>query len=154
MLINNSSREIKFRAIKVADNKVIYGSAISDQVFCYPQESGCSWLFNPNDINHTLGWNKVYTNSINQYINFKDNKSVEIYENDKVKCNWWLDYSGNDVIGTVKIVDACATVEFDEPQFDRISGILRLRHYVKCFIVNHAIEVISTPTTQGATNAQ
>lgn len=67
-----------------------------------------------------------------------DRGEREIYEGDRVRC--W-DGKGASWTGTVQMNDGCWDVEYDTPQWHPGEQYPRMRLYVKCFMVNHAIEV-------------
>lgn len=65
---------------------------------------------------------------VNYYIGLKDKNNKELYEDDIVDCGF---ADGHHEIGVVKFIDGCFDVVFSWG-----------RDYVKCFIINHAIEII------------
>ena len=76
---------------------------------------------------------------LEQSSGFKDRNEKEIYQGDRVKVDG---ATGRSWLGTVELTDGCFSVEYDEMQNDRGDGIAHPRLYVKCFVVNHAIEVV------------
>jgi hypothetical protein len=74
-----------------------------------------------------------------QFTEHVDNKGVEIWDGDRVKV--W-DAVGKSWTGVVRFIDGCWEVSYDEPQWDRGMELNRTRLYLKCFTINHAIEVI------------
>ena len=139
-------KEYLFRGKSVKTGELVIGFCVSPYIFSAPPEDNCSWIFVIHPMQQdqrNTGWIKVYTDTVGMgYPGRVDNKGKPIFEGDRVKCEWWSDYSGSKVLGTVRIVDGCFTVEFDEPQYDKLDEIWRPRLYVKCFTVNHALEVI------------
>jgi len=70
----------------------------------------------------------------------------EIYENDHVIVNTiGLNCERKLVHGIVKFIDGCYTVVFSEPVYDIVLKCYRKSLYVKCFVVNRAIEVVTNP---------
>lgn len=76
---------------------------------------------------------------IMQFTTLHDKNGKEIWGKDRVKCT---DASGKTFFGTVEFEDGCFVVVFDERQYDSHLKCYREGDYVKCFVVNHAIEVI------------
>lgn len=115
-------REIKFRAW-VKDSK----SMIEDVVPIHNEVYGhyCKDLERDTD-----KYLKLKNSEIMQYTGLKDKNGKEIYEGDIAKVFQPFN------------VPTKAIVEFNDGCFE-LKGIeLTWRDYVKCFVVNHAIEII------------
>ena len=66
----------------------------------------------------------------------------EIYAGDIVDVKTATMNCFKTIRGVVKIIDGCFDVVFDTPVYDDYLKCNRPKLYVKCFSVNHAIEVI------------
>lgn len=71
------------------------------------------------------------------FTGFIDNNKKEIYEWDIVKVK---NSTGKIIKGVVKFIDGCFDIEFLD--FIWINGIYKKRDYLKCWIVNYAVEII------------
>jgi uncharacterized phage protein (TIGR01671 family) len=135
-----NKREYKFRAWLKKEKRYIYLTG-----FCFENREEirlfyfelckvfdftndyilCSHLFKIDDI------------VIEQYTGFKDNKGKDIYEKDIAKVT---DALGNEHKGVISFLDGCFEIYFFD--FIEIDGVLKARDYLKCWIVNHVVEVI------------
>ena len=120
-------REIKFRAWDKSWGIMRYDLTITNEYWSYTKGTfSCG-------ANHE---------TLMRFTGMKDKNGKEIWEGDRVKCVWVLDYSQKTVTGTVQFVDGCWDVVLDEKQYDPFLKCHRERDYVKCFTINHALEVI------------
>ena len=116
------SREIKFRAWGVFSKKMVLPT---DADFTFKMDGGVSLYKRGEPV---IG----NTTHLMQYTGLKDKNGKEIYEGDIVRVFQPFN------------VPTRAIVELNDGCFE-LKGIeLTWRDYVKCFVVNHAIEIIGS----------
>jgi uncharacterized phage protein (TIGR01671 family) len=134
------NREIKFRGKRIDNGEWVYGYLVgkafdgtSKIIDIGIQKDGCY----PVEVDpETVG---QYTGEHTRL----SGKGKEIWEGDRVKVNvLGINYSSEWITGFVKYVDGCFTVIFSNPVYDPNTQCNRRNLYVKCFVVNNAIEVI------------
>ena len=78
---------------------------------------------------------------LEQYSGFKDSKDVEIYEENIVRVTL---SSGRKIKAVIKFTDGCFEIQAKDPEFRTRSEYHSKRDYLKCYTVNHAVEVIGS----------
>lgn len=74
-----------------------------------------------------------------QFSGFKDRKGIDIYDGDSVQISL---STGRKIKADVKVNDGCFDVMFHEVIHDFANSVFRRRDYLKCYTINHAVEVI------------
>ena len=123
-------RELKFRGKCVDTGEWVYGNYFID---LEDFEDGIIWIEHPA-IQQRYGdhfkYSHVHSSTVGQYTGLKDKNGKEIFEGDIARVFQPFN------------VPTKAIVEFNDGCFE-LKGIeLTWRDYVKCFVVNHAIEII------------
>lgn len=131
-------RQIGFRGKSIAE-EWHYGLLAQSAGFPGQPDEG---IYISNTIGAPYAY-QVVPESVGEYIGLADQDDIKIYENDIVEADsTGMNYRADIIIGIVKSIDGCFTVEFAKPVYDRVLKYNRKRLYVKCFTVNRAIKVI------------
>ena len=133
-------REIEFRGRKTFSKEWVYGNLITDKYgrnhivpVEYFDEDGHHLSYDDDTDEPVF----IDQETLGQFTGFLDNKEKKIFEGDP--CDVHL-ADGSHTIAHVYFIDGCFELWFISPVV--INGEYRTRDYLKCYVVNHAVEVI------------